>query len=226
MTKPRKGRGRPVGDTIGGILVGFDQQIMRNLPPAHELVQKGAPVRGLSGDAGGELTITLPGSVAASAATATTDLLDTAPDAFDVCELPLRSFGGRRRFAGRVRTVRCHEDNVLLRGLVETPGGGGVLVVDGGGSMRIALLGDHVAGVAVANGWSGIVVHGCVRDSEALAVLPLGILALGTNPRPSGKTGQGDVDVPLTFGAATFRPGAVVVADEDGLVVTRDVPPG
>ena len=125
----------------------------------------------------------------------TTDLMDEHPDDLEVCELQFRQFGGVRRFAGRVRTVRCLEDNVLLRRTLETQGVGQVLVVDGGGSMRTALLGDMIAALAVTNGWAGIVIHGCVRDTDALASLPIGIKALGSNPRKSAKAGAGEVDV-------------------------------
>ncbi len=130
-----------------------------------------------------------------------------------------RQFGGVRAFSGQIATVRCYEDNVLLRGRVSEPGAGRVLVVDGGGSFRCALVGDNIAGIAVENGWAGIVVHGCVRDVAALEELPIGIKALGTNPRPSGKTGAGDVDVSVTFGGAEFSPGAMLHADDDGVIV-------
>lgn len=147
----------------------------------------------------------------------TSDLFDAHPGAAS-CETQLRQFGGVRSFSGRVATVRCFEDNVLLRASVSEPGDGRVLVVDGGGSFRCALLGDNIAELAVANGWAGIVVNGCVRDVVALAELPIGIKALGTNPRPSGKAGAGEVDVPVTFGGAEFAPGAMLHADEDGVI--------
>ena len=120
----------------------------------------------------------------------TSDLFDAHPGAAS-CETQLRQFGGLRTFSGPIATVRCYEDNVLLRACVSEPGDGRVLVVDGGGSFGCALLGDNIAGIAVANGWAGIVVNGCVRDVTALAELPIGIKALGTNPRPSGKGGAG-----------------------------------
>ena len=217
----RKPRGGLTGDTIGGILAGFDQQIMRNQPPPHELVHKGSPVRGLSGEGGSHITISLPDET--TGIPSTCDLMDEWPDDHEVCELPLRQFGRVRRFAGRIRTVRCHEDNVLLREVLETPGAGGILVVDGGGSLRTALMGDVIASLAAEHGWAGVVVNGCVRDVEALTHLAIGILAMGANPRPSAKAGAGEVDVPLTFGGATFRPGAFLTVDEDGIVVTRAV---
>lgn len=151
----------------------------------------------------------------------TADLMDERGDELDSCELGLRQYGGRRAFAGRVRTVRCHEDNVLLRRLLEEPGSGQVLVVDGGGSLRTALLGDVIAGLAARNGWEGVVINGAVRDSAALAGIDLGVKALGSQPRRSAKLGAGEVDVPVTFGAATFRPGAELWSDDDGIVLTR-----
>jgi regulator of ribonuclease activity A len=150
---------------------------------------------------------------------ATADVLDAHPDRAQVCLLAFRSFGGRRSFAGRVATVRCHEDNVVVKRRVQEAGEGRVLVVDGGGSLRVALLGDVVAGLAAANGWAGVIVHGAVRDSVALAGIDLGVVALGTNPRPSAKTGDGEADDAVTFGEATFRPGDGVFVDDDGIVV-------
>ena len=148
----------------------------------------------------------------------TSDLFDEHPGAAS-CETQFRQFGGVRSFSGRIATVRCLEDNVLLRGQVSEPGEGRVLVVDGGGSFGCALLGDNIAELAVSNGWAGIVVNGCVRDVLALAELPMGIKALGSNPRPSGKAGAGEVDVSVTFGRAEFTPGAMLYADDDGVIV-------
>jgi regulator of ribonuclease activity A len=136
-----------------------------------------------------------------------------------VCDVQFRQFGGHRSFAGPVRTVSCHEDNGLLRDLARTAGAGCVLVVDGGGSLHTALVGDVLAGAAQENGWAGLVVHGAIRDSAALAQLGLGIKALGANPRKSGKTGAGAVDVSLSFGGVTFQPGDVLHADDDGIVL-------
>jgi regulator of ribonuclease activity A len=149
----------------------------------------------------------------------TADLLDAHGDRAAVCETVFSQFGGLQAFAGEIATVRSHEDNVLLRQRVGEPGDGRVLVVDGGGSLRCALVGDNIAGLALEHGWAGLVIHGCVRDSAALAGLPLGVTALGTHPRASGKNGIGEVDVPVTFGGVTFRPGAHVASDLDGIVV-------
>jgi regulator of ribonuclease activity A len=149
----------------------------------------------------------------------TADLLDAYGDRAAVCETVFRQFGGVRSFAGAIATVRCHEDNVLVRRRSGEPGEGRVLVVDGGGSLRCALVGDNIASLALDNGWAGLVINGCVRDSATLAGVALGVTALGTNPRASGKVGDGEVDVPVTFGAVTFRPGAQIASDDDGVVV-------
>jgi regulator of ribonuclease activity A len=149
----------------------------------------------------------------------TADLVDRYGSALRVCDLQFRQFGGRRAFAGPVRTVSCHEDNGLLRELLHTPGAGCVLVVDGAGSLHTALVGDVIAAAAVDNGWAGLALHGAVRDSSALYRLDLGIKALGTNPRTSAKAGSGAVDVPVTFGGATFYPGDILHADDDGIVL-------
>ncbi|HYJ60610.1 MAG TPA: ribonuclease E activity regulator RraA [Actinomycetota bacterium] len=148
----------------------------------------------------------------------TADLLDEHPDA-QVCALAFRSFGGRVAFEGPIATVRCPMDNVRLRELLGEPGDGRVAVVDGGGSGRVALLGDRVAGLGVANGWAGIVVNGMVRDAAALRDLPIGILALGTCPRPSAKAGAGEIGRRVVFGEVTFEPGDLLCADGDGVVV-------
>jgi regulator of ribonuclease activity A len=151
--------------------------------------------------------------------TSTSDRYDELGGRAIVCELPFRQFGGVRAFSGEIATVRCLEDNVLVKQRVAEPGNGRVLVVDAGGSLRCALVGDNVAGAALANGWAGLVINGCVRDVDALAELAIGIKAIGTCPRPSNKHGNGAIDVPVVFGAATFRPGAMLWSDEDGILV-------
>jgi regulator of ribonuclease activity A len=149
----------------------------------------------------------------------TADVLDARPADARVCDLALRQFGGVASFAGDVSTIRCFEDNVVVKRHLGESGHGRVLVVDGGGSLRVALIGDMVAGLAAANGWAGIVLNGCVRDATALRRLDVGIKALGTNPRPSGKAGAGEVDVAVEFGGIVFRPGAMLYSDDDGVVV-------
>ncbi|MET7685153.1 ribonuclease E activity regulator RraA [Streptomyces sp. NPDC005423] len=128
-------------------------------------------------------------------------------------------FGGTRAFRGRIVTVQCDEDNVLARQALSEAGEGRVLVVDGGGSLRCALMGDQMAELAVENGWAGVIVNGAVRDVVALRRLPFGLAARGSNPLKSGKWGTGRRDVDVTFGGVTFRPGDTVCVDDDGLVV-------
>ncbi|MCW2810469.1 MAG: ribonuclease [Friedmanniella sp.] len=151
----------------------------------------------------------------------TADLVDRYGEDLDSIPVQLRRFGGRTRFWGPVVTVKCHEDNALLKQVLSTEPdpAGKVLVVDGGGSLRSALVGDVIAALAVERGWSGLVLHGAVRDSLALAGLDLGIKALGTNPRKSGKSGAGQTGVPVEIGGVWIRPGQVLHADEDGIVV-------
>jgi regulator of ribonuclease activity A len=149
----------------------------------------------------------------------TADLIDRHGEILQSCDLQFRQFGGRSRFSGRIRTVRCHQDNVLVRQVLSGPGTGQVLVVDGGGSLHTSLVGDVVAGLAQGNGWAGLVVHGAVRDVAALAKLDIGVKALGSNPRKSAKEGLGEVDVPVSFGGVRFEPGAHLYSDEDGIVV-------
>lgn len=151
----------------------------------------------------------------------TADLIDAHGDRLQSCETQFRQYGGRLNFHGPVRTVRTCEDNALLKQLLAAPGGGAVLVVDGGGSLRTALLGDMIAGAALKNGWAGIILHGAVRDTLALGRLDLGLKALGSNPRKSAKNGTGTVDTPVTFGGATFTPGAWVYSDSDGVVISE-----
>jgi regulator of ribonuclease activity A len=153
--------------------------------------------------------------------TSTADLLDEHRERAAVCLIQFRSYGASS-FSGPVATVRCFEDNVLLREHASTPGSGRVLVVDGGGSMRCALLGDNIAALARESGWNGIVINGCVRDVVALDELGLGVKALGTNPRPSAKAGGGEVEIPVSFGEITFEPGWMLHSDEDGIIVLPD----
>jgi regulator of ribonuclease activity A len=149
----------------------------------------------------------------------TADLVDQYETTIQSCDTQLRQYGGQARFQGSIRTVRCHEDNALLKSVLSTAGNGAVLVVDGGGSVHIALVGDQIAQLAVDNGWAGLVINGAVRDVATLHTMAIGIKALGSNPRKSRKTGAGAADEPLQFGGATFTPGARLVSDDDGIVV-------
>ena len=151
--------------------------------------------------------------------TATADLYDVHGEALQSCDLQFRDIGGRPAFDGIVSTLRCFQDNALLKSVLSEPGEGLVLVVDGGGSLHTALMGDLIAGLGVANGWAGVIINGAVRDVATLRTLDLGIKALGSNPRKSGKTGAGDRDVPVAFGGITVRSGDQVTSDDDGLVV-------
>ena len=150
----------------------------------------------------------------------TTDLSDDYEDTSSTCATQFRDFGGRTRFAGRIRTVRCFEDNSRFREMLGEPGNGGVLVVDGGASMARALMGDMLAARAAANGWSGVIINGAVRDSSEIARVDVGVKALGVNPARSAKTGAGEVDVPVEFGGVRFQPGHWVYCDEDGVLVS------
>lgn len=149
----------------------------------------------------------------------TTDLCDEFGDAVRVAEPVFRDYGGQGRFAGPIATVRVLEDNVLVRQQLETPGDGRVLVVDGGGSRRCALLGDRLAQLGHDNGWSGIVVFGCIRDSVDIATIPIGVKALATHPKKSRKQGKGEVGVTVEFAGISFTAGEFLYADEDGIIV-------
>ena len=148
----------------------------------------------------------------------TTDLCDLELPGLQVAEPLFRDFGGQRAFSGTIQTLKIFEDNSLVRRALETPGHGQVLVVDGGGSLRCALLGDQLGELAVANRWSGLVIFGCVRDSRALGQLPLGVKALATHPLRSFKAGEGRAQLTVRFAGVTFHPGHWLCADEDGLV--------
>jgi regulator of ribonuclease activity A len=151
----------------------------------------------------------------------TADLYDELDESIQSLPLQLQSFGGNSSFDGLIRTVRCFEDNVLVKEALSSPGDGAVLVVDGGGSLERALMGDMIAQLAVDNGWAGVVIDGAIRDRVALAGLPLGVKALGSNPRKSVKLGAGEVDVVVSFGGVVFAPGRHLYADDDGVLVER-----
>lgn len=147
----------------------------------------------------------------------TADLCDRYAETAQACG-GFTQFGARRRFAGPVTTIRCYEDNRLMRLVLSEPGGDRVLVVDGGGSPHRALLGDVSAGLAADNGWAGVVINGAVRDAKALRKIDIGVAALGTCPRRGGHTGAGERDVDVTVRGARIAPGSYLVVDEDGLV--------
>lgn len=149
----------------------------------------------------------------------TADLVDDIGEQVRSCDLQFRQFGGRAQFAGPISTVRCFEDNALLKSVLSEPGDGRVLVVDGGGSLHSALVGDVIAELARTTGWSGLIICGAVRDAATLCTLDIGIKALGTNPRKSAKTGAGERDGVVGFGGVDFAPGELVFSDDDGIVV-------
>jgi regulator of ribonuclease activity A len=151
----------------------------------------------------------------------TPDLCDEFGAEVQVADPVFRDFGGVRRFAGLIETVRVQDDNALVREVLTGEGWGRVLVVDGGASLRCALFGGRLADLARANGWSGVVVNGCIRDCVEIAATAVGVKALQTSPRRSGKTGAGERSVPLHFAGVSLRPGAYLYADEDGLIVAQ-----
>lgn len=150
----------------------------------------------------------------------TCDLCDENPDDVRVLEPMLSQFGGRECFGGEIVTVKCFEDNSRVKETLGTPGAGKVLVVDGGGSLRCALLGDMIGEDAVKNGWEGVIVYGCVRDVDALGTLDLGVQALAAIPLKSNRRGEGQKDIAVTFGGVTFRSGEYVYADNNGVLVS------
>ncbi|MGW8313165.1 MAG: ribonuclease E activity regulator RraA [Desulfuromonadales bacterium] len=150
----------------------------------------------------------------------TADLYDEYGDELQVCDPLFNHYGGKSYFQGPISTLKCFEDNSLVGQAVGTPGEGRVLVVDAGGSLRCAMLGDRLAQKAVDNGWAGILMYGCIRDAEDIGQMPLGVLALGTIPKKTVKRNEGQTDIPVTFAGVTFRPGEWLYADMDGVVVS------
>ena len=152
-------------------------------------------------------------------ARATADLCDAFPDRVRVVAPLFRDWGGISSFSGPIETIRVFEDNVLVRQALEGEGHGRVLVVDGGGSLRTALVGGRLAALARDRDWTGIVVNGCIRDVVEIGATPVGVRALGTSPRRGGSQGTGERSVSVTFAGVTFTPGEWLYADADGLVV-------
>lgn len=150
----------------------------------------------------------------------TCDLYDE-DESLQSLSLQLLNLGGKTKFSGPIRTIRCYRDNGLVKSTLNSPGEGYVLVIDGQGSLESALMGDMIAEAAVANGWAGVVINGAIRDRSALAGLDLGVKALGSNPRKSAKTSHGVFDIDVEFGGVYFRPGATLWSDEDGILVTN-----
>jgi regulator of ribonuclease activity A len=149
----------------------------------------------------------------------TPDLCDVYPDVI-VLEPMFSNFGGRDSFGGQIVTLKCFEDNSLVKEQVELDGTGKVLVVDGGGSLRCALLGDMLAEKAAQNHWEGLVIYGCIRDVDMIAQMDVGVQALATHPRKTEKRGLGDLNVVVHFAGVTFRPGEFIYADNNGVIVS------
>lgn len=149
----------------------------------------------------------------------TADLCDAHEQDLHVVESMFHRYGRLAAFDGPIATVKCYEDNSMVREALTEPGDGRILVVDGGGSQRRALLGDALGELAVRNGWKGIVINGCIRDSASVDELELGVRALGTIPLRTHKRGDGQRNVSVSFAGVTFRPGAHLYADADGIVV-------
>lgn len=152
----------------------------------------------------------------------TTDLCDANESKVRVVDPLFNSFGGRVAFHGPISTLKLFEDNTLVRKTLESPGNHRVLVIDGGGSLRRALVGDQLAALAVKNSWAGIVVYGCIRDSRAISEMDIGVFALDTHPMKTRKLNTGEADIPVTFGGVTFTPGEWLYADEDGVIVSAE----
>ena len=150
------------------------------------------------------------------------DLCDQYGDSLRVLSPMLKNFGGNNCFHGKISTIKCHEDNSFVADAVREEGDGCVLVVDGGGSLRCALLGDNLAAIAASNSWAGIIVFGCVRDVAALKDISLGIQAIAPHPMKSVKRKVGLRDVEVSFGGVSFIPGQYVYADDNGVLVSED----
>lgn len=150
----------------------------------------------------------------------TADLVDTHDAQVKLCQLQFQLLGKRRRFHGRIATVKCFEDNALLKQKLGEAGAGRVLVVDAGASLRVAVAGDLIAGLAHEKGWRGLVINGAIRDSVELSGLDFAVCALGRSPKKSGKKGTGEAEVPVSFGGVEFVPGHFVYADDDGVLVS------
>ena len=152
----------------------------------------------------------------------TADLCDAHEDKVRVLDPMFSSFGGRTAFFGRIATLKLFEDNSMVRQALESPGEGRVLVIDGGGSLRRALVGDQLATLGVANDWAGIIVYGCIRDSRAISEMDIGVYAIDTHPMKTVKRNVGEADIPVSFGGVTFVPGEWLYADEDGVIVSAN----
>ncbi len=151
----------------------------------------------------------------------TPDLCDDYEQELRVLDSIFQNYGARKHFYGEAVTIKCHEDNSVVKKLVATPGQGRVIVMDGGGSLRRAILGDMLAAKAADNGWAGLVIYGCIRDCDEIAETNIGVKALNTNPLKTEKRDIGDLNVPVTFAGHTIHPGDWVYADNNGIVISE-----
>ena len=151
----------------------------------------------------------------------TADLIDDFAAELQSCSTQFKNMGGIKKFYGQITTVKCKNDNALLKSILSNPSNGGVLVVDGYGNMQSALMGDVIAGRAIKNGWSGVVINGPIRDLVAISGMKIGVKALGSNPAKSNKDGIGDKNITINFGDVTFNPQNWVYCDADGIVIAK-----
>ena len=153
----------------------------------------------------------------------TSDISDQLHPNVQYLEPIYNGYGAKIDFFGVIHTIKCFEDNSLVREVLDTDGQGGVLVVDAGGSRRCAMLGDQLAAKAVKNNWSGIVIYGLIRDSEIINKMPIGVRALGTHPLKSIKKGVGEQSLSLSFSGVNFVPGDYLYADQDGVIIVKEL---
>ncbi len=148
----------------------------------------------------------------------TADLIDDHADKMQLVHLPFRKFGQKAFIGGKIETVKCFEDNTVMRKLLQSPGEGRILVVDGGASTRVAILGDKMAGWAIDNGWQGLIINGAIRDSVEVDAMDIAVFALGTSPVRSAKEDWSHAKRAVTFGGVQFESGEYVYADADGVL--------
>ena len=150
-----------------------------------------------------------------------TDICDEYED-IQICQSIFKSYGGKDKFNGKIRTVTAIEDNSYVKKLIDEKVSGDVMVVDGNGSMKCALLGDNLAKKAAANGWSGFIINGCIRDSEIISTIDIGIKALSTMPLKSEKKNVGEFGKDLKFANVSFKEGHYAYSDQDGIIIRQD----
>ncbi len=150
----------------------------------------------------------------------TPDLCDENPETVSAVAPIFNTYGGKSAFGGEIVTVECFEDNTVVKAQAAEDGAGKVMVVDGGGSMRCALVGDMIAANAMKNGWLGLIIYGCIRDVDAISILDIGIQALNSMPIKSVRENRGELNIEISFGGVTFKPGDYVYADNNGVIIS------